>query len=195
MNQGGTELDPSSFVAAFGITFMAELGDKTQLATILLSTRYRPGSVFAGALLGISIVGCLSVALGAAIGDLLPGQLVGMVCGSVLIILGLKTVASGGEGIRVGRDRSPFLTSFATIALMEFGDKTQFSLIALSARYGSPLTVLAGAVLAYVLLMGAGVLLGRGLTRLLPVRTLRTLAGCALLVLGAVFVLASAGVI
>jgi putative Ca2+/H+ antiporter (TMEM165/GDT1 family) len=62
-------------------------------------------------------------------------------------------------------DLAPFLTTFSLIAIAEFGDKTQLTVIALSAGYDR-VKVFAGVVLAFTLVTGLGVLVGETLLRI-----------------------------
>ena len=56
-------------------------------------------------------------------------------------------------------DITPLLTTFGLIALAEFGDKTQLTVIALSAGYDR-VKVFTGVVLAFALVTGLGVMVG-----------------------------------
>lgn len=76
-----------------------------------------------------------------------------------------------------------FLTTFSLIALAELGDKTQLTVIALSARYDRK-KVFAGVVLAFVVVTGLGVLVGEGLLRLIPENFIKILAGLMFIVFG-----------
>ncbi len=62
-------------------------------------------------------------------------------------------------------DLTPLLTTFSLIAIAEFGDKTQLTVIALSAGYDR-VKVFAGVILAFTLVTGLGVLVGETLIRL-----------------------------
>lgn len=59
--------------SAFAAIFLAELGDKTQLAAITLAAASnRPLSVFIGASAALVVVTLLGVGIGAALGETLP---------------------------------------------------------------------------------------------------------------------------
>ncbi len=82
------------FLTSFGIMFLAEIGDKTQLAVISLSGRYRsPWVVFAGA--GLAML--LATAIGVAVGSFLPSVLgertVRFVSGGLFILFGVLILA------------------------------------------------------------------------------------------------------
>lgn len=76
-------------LSAFLVVFLAELGDKTQLATFLLAARNRsPWTVFlgaAGALVTASLVAAL---LGGAVGRVVPEKALRMLAGSAFLVLG-----------------------------------------------------------------------------------------------------------
>jgi len=78
---------------------------------------------------------------------------------------------------------TPLLTTFGLIALAEFGDKTQLTVIALSARYDRK-KVFAGVVLAFVVVTGLGVLVGEGLLRLIPENIIKIIAGLMFIIFG-----------
>lgn len=82
------------FLTSFGIMFLAELGDKTQLAVISLAGRYRsPWVVFAGA--GLAML--LATAIGVAVGNFLPSVLgeraIRTVSGGLFILFGVLILA------------------------------------------------------------------------------------------------------
>lgn len=78
---------------------------------------------------------------------------------------------------------TPLLTTFSLIALAEFGDKTQLTVIALSARYDRK-KVFSGVVLAFIVVTGLGVLVGEGLLRLIPENFIKIIAGIMFIVFG-----------
>ena len=78
---------------------------------------------------------------------------------------------------------TPLLTTFSLIALAEFGDKTQLTVIALSARYDRK-KVFSGVILAFIVVTGLGVLVGEGLLRLVPENFIKIIAGLMFIVFG-----------
>ncbi|TET70810.1 TMEM165/GDT1 family protein, partial [Candidatus Bathyarchaeota archaeon] len=67
------------------------------------------------------------------------------------------------------------------------GDKTQFASFVLAARYGSPGLVFAGIMLGAALITGSGVVIGKGLMRIVPERYLRYAAAALFLIFGIIF--------
>jgi len=80
-------------------------------------------------------------------------------------------------------DITPFISTFALIAMAELGDKTQLTVIALSARYDRK-KVFLGVVLAFVLVTGLGVLVGEGLLKIIPEDIIKIIAGIMFVVFG-----------
>ncbi|NLC11252.1 MAG: TMEM165/GDT1 family protein [Firmicutes bacterium] len=78
-----------TLISTFGLVFLAELGDKTQLATILLATQGRPvWGVFWGAALALILSALIGVLLGSAIARYLPPQYLQKGAGIAFIVLG-----------------------------------------------------------------------------------------------------------
>jgi len=77
----------------------------------------------------------------------------------------------------------PFVTAASVVFLAELGDKTQLMCMAFVAKYGVQ-RVFAGAAAAAVLNTALAVLMGEGLTRIVPLSTLQLLAGLGFLLFG-----------
>jgi putative Ca2+/H+ antiporter (TMEM165/GDT1 family) len=74
---------------AFGLIFLAELGDKTQLATLMLSANgRRPVPVFLGAALALVVVTLISSLLGDVVGRTLPVRMIHTAAGLGFLVLG-----------------------------------------------------------------------------------------------------------
>jgi Ca2+/H+ antiporter, TMEM165/GDT1 family len=97
--QGGR---PASFlrVAAmsFGVVFLAEWGDITQLTTANLAARYDPLLVFAGATLGLWAVAAAAVGVGAKSLDLIPMAWVRRITGTIMLGLGVFAALAAVTG-------------------------------------------------------------------------------------------------
>jgi Ca2+/H+ antiporter, TMEM165/GDT1 family len=180
----------SAAVTSFLAVLPAELPDKTVLACLILSSRYRPGFVFTGAAAAFAAQVVLSVAAGGAL-SLLPHRLVAslaaaaFLAGAVLLWRHKEEKEDDEEG--VGRDglRDRFWpvagTAFAVVFLAEFGDLTQFLTISLAARYHDPIGVGIGATLGLWVAAAAAILVGWRLLHLIPMRWLTR--GAALIML------------
>ncbi|RLI34999.1 hypothetical protein DRO55_05760 [Candidatus Bathyarchaeota archaeon] len=166
-------------LTSFTLVFMAELGDKTQLATIMLSSRASGRSVFTGAMLAFLLVDGVSALAGGGILRSLPFIWVDLASGALFILFGVLSLLGGAGRVRVEGDGVTILKTFSIVSIMELGDKTQLASIILAAELGSPVSVVAGMMLAFASVTGLGVLLGTKLLRLMPERYLRV--GCSLL--------------
>jgi putative Ca2+/H+ antiporter (TMEM165/GDT1 family) len=178
-------------VTSFLAVLPAELPDKTVLACLILSSRYRPGFVFTGAAAAFAAQVVLAVAAGGAL-SLLPRQLVealaaaAFAAGAVLL---WRHKGESGDDEDPGRDgmRDGFwpvaATSFAVVFLAEFGDLTQFMTVSLAARFHDPLAVGIGATAALWVAAGAAIVVGWRLLHLIPVRWLTRSAAVIMLAL------------
>ncbi|MCR4392181.1 MAG: TMEM165/GDT1 family protein [Candidatus Acetothermia bacterium] len=73
----------------FGMLFLAELGDKTQLAVFTLAAQHRaPWSVFLGASLALATVSLLGAFVGGIVGEALPSKYVGFGAGILFVAMG-----------------------------------------------------------------------------------------------------------
>lgn len=103
---GGAVL-PASFVSilftTFTTVFLAELGDKTQLAALLLSAQSgRPGVVFLGAALALICSSLVGVLLGRWLATVLPPQRLELIAGVLMVALGLWLgVQAAGQLLQV----------------------------------------------------------------------------------------------
>ena len=76
--------------STFGVIFLAELGDKTQLAAISLSASSRkPLSIFIGASLALTAVSAIGVAVGAGLSEVLPLAVIRKVAAAAFVLIGL----------------------------------------------------------------------------------------------------------
>ena len=188
-------MTPSLTTAAttFLAVLPAELPDKTILAALILSSRYRPGYVFSGAAAAFLVQVTIGVAAGGAI-SLLPHRPVEGAAAAVFVVSAVllwrhkeeenpdADEEGGPDGGRAGF-WPVFGTSFAVVFLAEFGDLTQFMTVSLAARFHDPIAVGAGATLALWTAAAIAVLAGWRLLKLIPMRLLTRGAAAVMLVL------------
>jgi putative Ca2+/H+ antiporter (TMEM165/GDT1 family) len=182
-------------VAAFAIIFLAELGDKTQLVTISFASKYPHVPVFWGVFLGMSMVTVLGVLVGTIIFEYIPIFYIKILSGAIFIIFGIWTLKEAREAeedeeeIKEIGNKSVFSTTFILISIAEFGDKTQFMVIALSAQYGAPILVFLGAILAFALIVGIGVFVGKKLSEKVDIKWIELGSGILFIVIGVLFII------
>ena len=86
----------SILITSFTTIFLAELGDKTQLATLILSAQSdRPLIIFIGASLALISTSLLGVLVGTWIAKNLPRQRFTLVSGIIMLSLGIYLVTQG----------------------------------------------------------------------------------------------------
>lgn len=93
--QGGP---PASFLriagTSFGVVFLAEWGDITQITAANLATRNNPVAVFVGAVLGLWLIAALAVNLGAKSLEMVPMAWVRRITATILLVLGIYTAVT-----------------------------------------------------------------------------------------------------
>jgi len=182
-------MDIVSLITAFTFVFLAELGDKTQLTAIMLSSKASAISVFAGSMLAFFLVDGVSALIGGELLTFLPYKLVAFSSGLVFIIFGAFSLIRSNEKIKIEKQKATFLKTFSLICLMELGDKTQLASIVLAAELKNPLIVLVGIMLAFSVVTGIGVILGVKLLRLIPEKYLRIGTSLLFMFFGFIFIL------
>lgn len=176
----------------FGVIFLAELPDKTALAGLMLGTRYRASYVFAGVAAAFAVHVVLAVAAGSVL-TLLPARPVKAVVGLLFLIGAAVLLFKKDEDEEEDEAKTPADPSFWRVAasgfmlilVAEFGDLTQIMTANLAARYGDPLSVGLGAVLALWAVAGLGIVGGRTLLRFVPLQLITRVAALLMLALGA----------
>ena len=83
-------MDWASLFSAFGLIFLAELGDKTQLTVMSLASQSEsPWLVFAGAALALAASSLLAMLFGSALTRVVPEQYIHMAAGAAFIVMGV----------------------------------------------------------------------------------------------------------
>ena len=91
-------MDWKAALTAFGVVFLAELGDKTQLTTITLAARTRsPWSVCLGATLALGLVTLLGALLGATVTRYISPIILGRLGGVLFVIIGVVMLLHSRE--------------------------------------------------------------------------------------------------
>ena len=76
-------------LTTFGIIFLAEMGDKTQIAAMTMAAeKKRPWEVFIAASLALTTVSAIGVIVGSALGHYLPLEWIKRVAGAAFIVIG-----------------------------------------------------------------------------------------------------------
>jgi putative Ca2+/H+ antiporter (TMEM165/GDT1 family) len=172
----------------FGVIFLAELPDKTALASLMLGTRYRASYVFAGVAAAFAVHVALAIAAGSLL-TLLPHRWVQGVVGLLFLGGAAMLLLSKGEDeeeVRAPADQSFWKVAgagFMLILVAEFGDLTQIMTANLAARYSDPASVAIGAVLALWAVGALGIFGGQMLMKRVPLRLITRIAAAVMVVL------------
>ncbi|MFC5523354.1 TMEM165/GDT1 family protein [Polaromonas jejuensis] len=93
------ESDKGPRFGVFGTTvalfFLAEMGDKTQIATVMLAAQYNPYWVVAGTTLGMMLADAPVVWLGERMIRLVPIRMVHLISALIFLVLGLLALFGG----------------------------------------------------------------------------------------------------
>ncbi|ADD46074.1 TMEM165/GDT1 family protein [Stackebrandtia nassauensis] len=164
--------------AAFGLIFLAELPDKTMMATLVLSSRYKPIPVLLGVSAAFVVQTAIAVAAGGLLG-LLPSwvvlSIVALLFAVGAVLLFRESLASDDDDeTGNGRNGLSFwptvFTSFGVLFAAEWGDASQLGTAALSAHYSAPWEVFTGAALGLITVAALAVVLGRVVVRYVPLK-------------------------
>jgi Ca2+/H+ antiporter, TMEM165/GDT1 family len=177
--------------AVFPIIFVGELPDKTMFASLVMSTRGKPLSVWLGAASAFVAHVVIATTIGVALFHLLPHRVLeGIVAvmflvGAAMAIREARKEKEEEELVEkeAASGRRVLTTAFVVIFLAEWGDLTQILTANLAAHYHSPLSVGLGAILALWAVAGLAVIGGQSLLRIVNIRTVRLVTAGVLVVL------------
>ena len=172
----------------FALIFVAELPDKTMIATLIMGSRHRPILVWIGATAAFGIHAAIAVLAGRILALLPHAWVEGVTAllfagGAAYLLLvseeeeeeeGAEEAESAPAGLR------PIATAFLVIFVGEFGDLTQILTANLAAKYHQPWSVFIGAFAALATVAAIGAFGGRALLRVLPLKVIRKAGGVLL---------------
>ena len=169
------------FFKVFLTEFIAEMGDKTQLMLIALTSKYKLRDIILGTAAAILVLNGLAVLAGGLVSEFIPAWLIKVIAALAFLYFAASTLAGDDEEEEgSGRSRIRFapLAVFCTFFVAELGDKTQLTAITFGANEGmsSALIVWLGCSLGLFLADILGMLLGYLLKSKTPEGLLNTLA-------------------
>lgn len=174
----------SDFLIPFLIVGLAELGDKTQITMLALSTRFNePYKIFAGGMLAFLLVDGLAIAFGSLLSSYISISLVHLSSGLIFLAFGVYTYFSKDEEDTKIRPKSAFISSFAIIFLAELGDKTQVASLLFATQF-NPWIVLVAVMLALTVLTATAIVLGAKIKRHIDPKTIRYTATMMFIMFG-----------
>lgn len=187
----------TAFLVAFGTVFLAELPDKTMVASLVLTTKFRrPFAVW----VGVSSAFVVHVALAVTIGSLLrrlPETPVKLAVATMFFVGGVVLLRGGQDEQTTDTDmpsnisfRRVALTSASVVGLAEFGDLTQLATAGIATRYAAPVAVALGAWCALATVAALAVTAGSWIVQHVALHVVQRVAGAVFIVFG-LFTIAS----
>jgi Ca2+/H+ antiporter, TMEM165/GDT1 family len=181
-----------AFLISFGIIFVAELGDKSQLMALTFAARYRAITILIAITAATALVHLFSVLLGAALGVALPTKTISIVAG--IAFLGFAAWTLRGDELgdndlsRAEQStKSVMWTVGIAFFLAELGDKTMLATITLATNNGLVGTWL-GSTLGMVAADALAIVVGQQLGSRLPARTVKIGAAITFVVFGLILI-------
>jgi Ca2+/H+ antiporter, TMEM165/GDT1 family len=178
-----------AFLLSFGVIFLAELGDKSQLMALAFAARYPAIPVLIAISLATALVHAGSVAVGRTVALAIPSNVVSIAAGLAFLAFAAWTlrgdVLGGADEARTRREGagSVILTVGTAFFLAELGDKTMLATVTLATHeeaLGTWLGSTAGMVAADAIAIGIGNFVGARL----PDRAIRVVAAVAFVAFG-----------
>jgi putative Ca2+/H+ antiporter (TMEM165/GDT1 family) len=162
-----------------GIVALAEIGDKTQILTILLAARFRaPGPIILGILVGTALNHGLAATLGNFLGDWLLGDHLRWILAVSFTAMAVWMMLPehAHKPPRMFDGVGAFGATLLSFFLVEIGDTTQLATMVLAARYHSILLVTLGTTLGILIADIPAIYFGKVVLKRVPLPLVR---GCA----------------
>ena len=162
---------------SFGLVALAEIGDKTQLLTLVLATRFRrPWPILAGIVTATLLNHLIAAGVGVFVGEKLEGPWLQWLIAASFFAIAIWAIFPDrlDEHDRPQRPRlGVFGTTAVAFFLVEIGDRTQIATAVLAAEYAAWLPVVVGTTLGMIAANLPVVFLGGQLTRWIAIGWLR----------------------
>lgn len=178
-----------AFLVATGIVALAEMGDKTQLLSLVLAARFRkPWPIVLGIFVATVVNHALAGAVGAWVTRMLGPDVLRWILGVSFIAMAAWMMIPD----KLDEDDTPrtsrfgvFGTTLIAFFLAEMGDKTQIATVMLAARFTQDyVPVVIGTTLGMMLANAPVVWLGERIVRKVPIRAVHGVSAVIFLVLG-----------
>jgi len=171
---------------------LAEMGDKTQLSVILLSSRTREYiPLLAGVMLAFLITDGFAILIGSWMTGIIPLDLLKLISGGVFILFGaliLRGDQKEAEEERGLSSGNALLSGFSLIFLSEWGDKTQIASALFATEY-NPFMVFIGVMAALFILSVMAIYLGQIISQKVDRKLVSRIAGTIFLIIGIAIIL------
>ena len=182
-------MEQQAFLVSTSVVALAEMGDKTQLLSLILAARYRkPLPIIFGILAATLLNHAMAGALGAWLSSLMSPTTLSWVMAAAFIGMGLWILVPDKlDEDDVALPKKQMGVFFATLSaffLAEMGDKTQFATIALAAQYSNLFSVVLGTTLGMMMANAPAVYLGNRFAQRLPTKIIHIIAAIIFIAIG-----------
>ena len=178
-----------AFLVSTAIVALAEMGDKTQLLSLVLAARFRkPWPIVLGILVATLVNHALAGAVGAWVTQMVGPDAMRWILGLSFIAMAVWMLIPDkldDDGTSQHSRWGVFGTTLVAFFLAEMGDKTQIATVMLAAQYsGAYVWVVAGTTFGMMLANAPVVWLGDKLVKKVPIRMVHLVSAVIFLVLG-----------
>jgi len=184
-------MDLSALALSTGVVALAEMGDKTQLLSLMLAARYpkQALAIIAGILIATIANHACAALLGHWLTTFLSPDLLKWILGLSFLGIGLWLLVpdhiDDAAGSKVAdRAFQVFILTVGLFFLAEMGDKTQIATIALGAKYTDVFSVTVGTTLGMMLANAPAVWIGQKFTKRMPIKWVHAVAAVTFIAIG-----------
>jgi len=184
-------MDLSTVTLSAGVVALAEMGDKTQLLSLMLAARYpkQAMAIIAGIFIATIANHACAALLGHWLMTLVSPDVMRWILGLSFLGIGLwllvpDHIDDATDSKVVDRTFQVFVLTVALFFLAEMGDKTQIATIALGAKYDDVVAVTIGTTLGMMLANAPAVWLGQKFTRRMPIKWVHGVAALTFIAIG-----------
>ena len=184
-------MDLSALALSTGVVALAEMGDKTQLLSLMLAARYpkQALAIIAGILVATIANHACAALLGHWLTTFLSPDLLKWILGLSFLGIGLWLLVpdhiDDAAGSKVAdRAFQVFILTAGLFFLAEMGDKTQIATIALGAKYTDVLSVTIGTTMGMMLANAPAVWIGQKFTKRMPIKWVHAVAAVTFIAIG-----------
>ena len=184
-------MDFSVISLSAGVVALAEMGDKTQLLSLMLAVRYpkQAWPIIGGILIATLVNHAGAAFLGQLLASFIHPEILRWILGASFIVIGAwllvpDQLEDENQSKKVHGALAVLLLTMTLFFLAEMGDKTQIATIALGARYNDVLSVTVGTTLGMMLANAPAVWIGQKFTQRVPLKWVHAIAAVVFIAIG-----------
>ena len=189
-------MDLSAVTLSAGVVALAEMGDKTQLLSLMLAARYpkQATAIIAGIFIATIANHACAALLGHWLMTLVSPDVMRWILGLSFLGIGLwllvpDHIDDAADSKVVDRALQVFVLTVVLFFLAEMGDKTQIATIALGAKYEDVFAVTIGTTFGMMLANAPAVWMGQKFTKRMPIKWVHGVSALTFIAIGAVTLL------